>query len=61
VPELVFPEPPVILLIVAVVADIVLADSPPVKIVAPVTVPPVNVPPPDDGRFEYVVAEIELT
>lgn len=40
-------------------ALIVLAVNPPVKLVAPVTVPPVN----DDdvvGRFKYVVADIVL-
>ncbi len=38
-------------------ADIVLAVKPLVKLVGPVTVPPVNVPPPP-GRFKYVVALI---
>jgi hypothetical protein len=51
-PELVFPEPPVIFLIVAVVAENVFALKPPVKFVAPDTVPPVKVPPPEDGRFK---------
>ena len=46
---MVFPEPPVILLIVAVVAENVLAVNPPVKLVAPDTVPPVNVA---DGKFK---------
>jgi hypothetical protein len=58
IPEFVLPEPPVIFLIVAVVAENVLALKPPVKFVAPDTVPPVNVPPPEDGRLTYVVADM---
>jgi hypothetical protein len=42
---LVLPEPPIIVLIVAVVDENVLAVKPDMKLVAPDTVPPVKEPP----------------